>query len=87
MIVTRTSKVQGATQFGSEGITISVSHDELGISDPKTPKEIALAAMSMTKCLDVVIDLEMYNSGLLSAEEYKERRRSHRWGRDKEESE
>lgn len=80
MIITRSAKVQGSTDYGSEGITISFSDVEMGLPMATTPDQMKANFKAMAELVEKMVDLALYNSGAINQVEMEGRRSRRHWG-------
>ena len=77
MQITVMTKVQGMTEFSSEGIGVTLDTDDIGVPEPKTSEETKEAFVKMCELANFMIATEMYKGGHISKKVSIARRR--RW--------
>ena len=66
MQVTVISKMQGPSEFSSEGVSLILSPSDIGLSDPTNAEEAKETFDTLCAYADFVIGGRMYRMGLMS---------------------
>ena len=66
MQITVVSKVQGITEFSSEGVSVVLEAKDIGLESPKTPEETEVAFSKLNDFANYLIITALFKFGRVS---------------------